>query len=252
MFRAILNPFAVSGFVYLALHTAATLAGPAKDFQLNCCNVKNPPEWLNREDVRRVVDRVQDALDWDIRRVNVTFYPNQEGYDAMSKLSFRSAAFTQKSDQSIHIAPVADFATLEPTLGHELVHVIFIQKYKNGIPEWLVEGFANYIGTNRKVDYPWLAKQTFVPVTSLSHPNSGNVDVKLHYQESFAAAAMIADRCRINDLFMLTAGSKMEKYFETFCKIKNIDSSVKEWIQTEGLKSSPRSPVKEPAKKKLP
>jgi hypothetical protein len=50
-------------------------------------------------------------------------------------------------------------------------------------------------------------------------------------QLSTATVDMLAHRCNLKDLLMLTTGAKLTDYLETFCKIKDINADVREWVK---------------------
>ncbi len=225
-------------FILLAAPLAAHLAS-ASDFRMNCCDVKDAPSWATSDRLRSIDARISEALAWSIRRIRVQFYAHASHFKQASNLRFSVNAFFRPSDESVHVSPSVTEDMFDATFGHELVHVIFHQKYKNAIPAWLEEGLANFIGSRRAIDYNWLAKQKLTPVTSLVHPNSDASGSKYHYQASGAAAAMIADRCNMNDLLMLSVGRKLEKYLATFCKIEDVDVSFRDWVQRNAGKIMP-------------
>ena len=220
--------------ILLALTLGAIADAAPKEMTLNCCIIANPPAWLARESARDVVERVQRQLGWDIRRIRVFFYSDERSFANEQTLGFSTRAFFRPKDQTVHVSTKVTEKNFSSVFGHELVHVIFFQKYKKAIPRWLEEGLANVIGGEEKVDYAWLAKQPLVDVTTLVHPNSDGSGSRYHYQASTAAAEMIADRCRMNDLLMLSVGKRLEDYLSTFCKIADVNASFRTWVAERG------------------
>ena len=205
-----------------------------KEMTLNCCIIANPPSWLARESARDTVKRVQHQLGWDIRRIHVFFYSDERSFSSEQTLGFSTRAFFRPKDQTVHLSTKVNEQNFSSVFGHELVHVIFFQKYQKAIPRWLEEGLANFIGGEEKVDYGWLAKQPLGDVTTLIHPNSDSSGSRYHYQASTAAAEMIADRCRMNDLLMLSVGKRLEDYLSTFCKIPDVNAAFRTWVLEKG------------------
>jgi hypothetical protein len=209
------------------------------DFQTNCCRVHNAPAWATPLEISNIAARIEEALNWNIRRIKVYFHDSMTSYNKESGLNFATNGFYTHTKQSVHFAPNMDRQQFEATFGHELVHVIFAQKYKNAIPRWLEEGLANFIGSKKSVDYKWLNTQFVPDVTGLVHPQHDATGAKLHYQLSTATAEMIAHKCNMNDLLMLSTGKRLENYLSTFCKIKDVNLAVREWI-VEKSKKDPK------------
>lgn len=230
----------ISCLLLILIATTGISQTKKNDFMVNCCKVKNAPDWLKSDDFNDSANQIQDYFGWQIRRVEVYFYPTAEAYASASSLSFATDAFYSASQQQIHISPHKDFKSLSKTLKHELIHVVFNQKFKSNvskdgsslraIPEWLEEGFANTLGSGRTADYAWLKKQTRPAATSMRHPNSDASGSRVHYQLSTATAEMLAAKCNLKDLFMLATGSKMQGYIERTCKIADVDKAVEQWI----------------------
>ncbi len=113
----------------------------------------------------------------------VQFYSDSESFKSASKLNFCSQCFFFSINRYIHISPMKDLDALTPTFRHELVHVIFKQKYKTAIPGWLEEGLANHLGSQRKVDYKWLKTQNIPDADRLSHPSIEDLEYITSYQQ---------------------------------------------------------------------
>lgn len=213
----------------------------AADFQINCCKVQNPPAWLTSHELNETASDVASKMHWIIRRITVVFYDSSASFAAKGKLGFAANAFFSASTQTMHVSPQKDFATFEKTFRHELVHVIFSQKFtkeskgkvNKAIPQWLEEGLANYIGSQRQVDYKWLKTQPLPKATELRHPSKDESGSRMHYQLSTATAEMIAAKCNLNDLLMLATGDNLESRLSTFCKIPNVNTAVVDWINSK-------------------
>ncbi len=198
----------------------------------------NPPAWLTENRIERVVDRIQRFLEWDIRRVTVNWYLNAGEFQAQHGFGPAVLAISKKPENLICLGPDVTNSNFDAVFGHELVHIILYQKYRDAIPKWLEEGLANYAARKGSVDYLWLKAQPFKSIRSLGHPfldqsSSGKVgeDFRYHYQASTAVMEMIASKCRINDLLQLSVGEKLEGYLGTFCGVSNLDVEFKKWIQ---------------------
>lgn len=168
-------------------------------------------------------------MEWDIRRANVFFYGTPEAFQKVHGYGPTVLAVSKERDNTIHLGPKVTLETFDTIVGHELVHIILYQKYKDAIPTWLVEGLANY-ASKKPVDYKWLSTQPFIEVTSLTHPYKGNVNFKYHYLASTAVMEMIASRCSMKDLLQLSVGKKIETYLKTYCEITDLNGDFKKWI----------------------
>jgi hypothetical protein len=202
----------------------------AENYRTNCCEVENAPSWLSSYTLSEIASEMESEMGWSIRRVKVIFHNTDQTFTKSANLNFSALAFFSPSRQTIEFKPQKDLASFTPTFRHELAHVISNQKFKGGIPQWLEEGFANYIGAKQKIDYKWLKAQTLPDASKLSHPNSDATGSRMHYLLSTATVEMIASKCDLHDLLMLTTGSKMTQYLETFCKIKNLDADVRDFV----------------------
>jgi len=202
-----------------------------KPIELNQIVFPAPPPFLTRSRVRRVVGRVESFLEWDIRKVRVLWYASAEEFSKSSGLGFEALAYTRPNENIIHIGPKVDDKNFDIVLGHELTHVVLYQKYKDAVPKWLEEGLANYVAKKKSVDWSLLKGKTLPDITSLVHPGDGRNLPAMHYAASTAAMQMIASRCRVQDLLQLSVGKKLETYLSTFCRIKEINSEFKKWVE---------------------
>ena len=206
----------------------------ARDITTNSLILKRPPKWLQPVKVRKITNYVENKLEWKIKRVPVYWHRNHETYSQAHSLGPGAAAVTVKSTKrtEIHIGPDITEKDYEEILGHELVHVIFYQKYKNSIPDWLEEGFANFYARKNKVDKKWLARQNLpADVTSLGHPfKSPVVDIHLTYKISQAMVEFLSKKCDLSNLLRLSVKRNLEDYIKRTCGIDNFDREFKKWL----------------------
>ncbi len=218
-------------FLLVVIMAAAPGYSAPNSYRTNCCEVTNAPKWLSNFKVGDIAAQMEREMGWSIRRVNVIFHDTDAEFNRAANLNFSANAFFSPARQTIEFKPQKDLATFTPTFRHELSHVISNQKFKGGIPSWLEEGFANFLGSKRKVDYKWLGSQALPDASGLAHPQSDASGSQMHYQLSTATVDMLAHRCNLKDLLMLTTGAKLTDYLETFCKIKDINADVREWVK---------------------
>ena len=156
----------------------------AKEIKTNAIVMKTAPEWLKRVRVDKVTDRIQSKLEWTIRRIQVHWDQTQADFEKVHSLGTTPSAVTikRKNQATIHIGPHINDTNFDEIFTHELVHVIFYQKYRGAIPRWLEEGFANHLSKRKKVDYQWLARQKFPnDIQELTHPYKNSpVSSKYH------------------------------------------------------------------------
>lgn len=204
----------------------------AGEVQTNAVRIAQAPAWVNERRVDKIVDQIQKLLEWDIRRVNVLWYTDQEAFQKIHGYGPTVLAFARKSDNTVHVGPHVTDANFDSVFGHELVHVISFQKFHDAIPKWLEEGLANYLSGRGEVDYKWVASQSApADIHELVHPFSGTEEhAKYHYMASRALVEMIAAKCNLSDLLQLSVGKKLESYLSTLCGIKDINSEFKNWI----------------------
>jgi hypothetical protein len=192
----------------------------------------NPPTWLKASRVEKVVRKIQSAMEWDIRKVTVKWYTSQEEFQKFHGYDATVLAVSQKPENTIHLGPRVTESNFDPIFGHELVHIILFQKYKDSVPKWLEEGLANHLSRHGNVDYAWLAKQPPQDIQSLVHPFMGsNTSSRYHYQASTAAIEMIASKCSLKDLLQLSVGTQLENYLSTFCNLDDVNASFQKWLK---------------------
>jgi hypothetical protein len=227
----------IAVFAYLV-----PLLSSASEISTNAALFTNSPSWLTTSRVNQVIDRVQSFMEWDIRKIKVIFHENAAEFQKLHGFGSSVAAYSVKTENSIHLGPIVRKDNFDEYFGHELVHIILFQKYKDAVPSWLNEGLANYVSKHGKVDYSWLnkrlsdflSKNKNFSVTSLTHPytNSPTPDFWLfHYQASTALIEMIAKKCNLNDLLQLSVGKKLETYLSTTCEILDINSDFQNWVK---------------------
>jgi len=211
----------------------------AKEVDTNSVYMGDAPAWVTRPRVEKIIDHIQMVLEWSIHKIQVHFYTDQAAFQRASGMGGSIIAASLRKDNSIHLGPRVDSTNFDQVFGHELVHVISYQKYKDAIPSWLEEGLANYLSKNGKVDYPWLASHGFpADVRSFTHPGQGNADeIHYHYVTSQALIEMIAAKCDLSNLLRLSVERKMEDYLKTYCEIPDLNEAFHKWVKSKAGKS---------------
>lgn len=209
----------------------------AKEIRTNAVYMPNAPDWLKATRVETVTEKIQYQLEWSTRRVLVKWYSTQKEFSKAHSLGPAAAAVTRSSqkEQLVMLGPKVTDKNFDTVFGHELVHVIFSQKYVGAIPEWLEEGLANHLAKKREVDYEKLAKRPFPKdVRELTHPYRGDREsIHYHYMASQALAEMLDKRCKLDGLLRLSVERKMADYIKTYCEIKDLNVAFKEWILSQ-------------------
>lgn len=212
-----------------------TVSAHAKDFTTNNLEFRGAPAWLTQSRIERVTDRMQDKLEWQVRRVPVTYYEDPEGYARAQSLGPMADAVTIfRGDRAeVHIGPSVRNDDFDAVLGHELVHVILGQKYKGAIPKWFEEGLANHYAKRGRIDYAWLSRQTFpADVQELAHPFQGSAAmIGYRYKASQALAEMLDKKCGLENLIRLSVQRKMEDYVKSYCEIKDLNAAFRDWVK---------------------
>lgn len=226
--------------VFGALGGISCADASAAEITTNEISMHGAPAWLTQTRVENVVSKIQTKLEWDIRKINVFWYPDEYTFLQASGLgSSAVVAFSRKQDQTVHLGPRVTTANFDSVFGHELVHIILYQKYKNAIPSWLDEGLANFVSKHGTIDYKWLAKQPPGDVHLLAHPfapgGPWTADapnrVRFCYEASTALMEMITSRCTLEDILQLSLGSKLENYLSTLCGISDLNGDFRAWVQ---------------------
>lgn len=222
--------------IFFALLMVCGASAGAHEIQTNAVHMADAPKWLTRVRVEKVIDRIQMHLEWSIRRIEAHWYADTASFQKAHSLGPAAMAVTRKSDNTIHLGPSVTQENFDSVFGHELVHIILGQKYKDAVPKWLEEGLANYIAKYGKVDYSWLAKQKFPEdVRTLTHPYSGAAArIHYHYVASQALAEMIAKKCDLPNLLRLSVEKNMEDYLSTYCEIKDLNAEFRKWVKAKG------------------
>jgi hypothetical protein len=206
----------------------------AAEILTNEVRMTGAPAWLKPARVDKVVAQIQRTLEWDIRRITVQWYGDQAQFEVVHGFGASVLAFARRSDGTVHVGPRVTTADFDSVFGHELVHVILGQKYKEAIPKWLEEGLANYIAKRGDVDYAWIATRLPPDLRAMGHPyravSSDGDSARAHYQVSRAAVEMIASRCRLDDLLQLSVGKSLDAYLGTYCGISDLNADFRKWV----------------------
>lgn len=233
----------------LTLAVSALIGDPTLTFATglatNETTFMDPPSWLNSRRVEGVVEKIQHFMEWDIRKVTVIWHANEAEFLKIHNFGSSVLALTLKRANTIHIGPQVTTKNFDSIFGHELVHVILFQKYKDSIPSWLEEGLANYIAQHGKVDYSWLRSKPSQEVKTLIHPfqqTSGGAIVtadssRYHYEASTAVIEMIASKCDLKDLLGLSAGKKLISYLSGVCGIDDIQTAFLLWLKKPRIRN---------------
>jgi hypothetical protein len=218
--------------LFLFMTAMISFHAPAAELLTNAAHMSDAPSWVTAGRINRIVDHIQNILEWDIHRVEVYWYKDQAAFEKMHGFGSLVLAVSRKDDNTIHLGPKVTDANFDQVFGHELVHIISFQKYKQAIPKWLEEGLANYLAKAGSVNYKWLASKPFPnDVRDLVHPFNGSDDhVRYHYIASQALAEMLNAKCDFRNLLRLSVGMKMEPYIASFCNIPDLNVAFKKWV----------------------
>jgi hypothetical protein len=223
-----------------------TLPAFAQEIETNELVIPNAPAWLTQSRTQKVVDQIEKVMEWDIRKIHVIWYDNEGAFERVHGFGPSVLAFARRGDNTIHVGPRVDSNNFDGVFGHELVHIIVFQKYKDAIPGWLDEGLANYAANRVSIDYAWLATQPTPDIHTLTHPfirevngvsANGNeipTSARYKYMASTALMEMLASHCDIHDLLQLSVGKKLETYVSTFCEIPDINLAFRNWLALKG------------------
>lgn len=207
----------------------------AKEIKTNAVVMDSAPEWLSATRVETVTEKIQYRLEWTTRRVKVFWYTDQAEFEKIHGLGPVPVAVSINAEktQAIHLGPKINAANFDGVFGHELVHIIFYQKYRGAIPAWLEEGLANHLAEKKQVDYAWLNGQPLPnDVRSLTHPYKGEEKaIGYHYKASQALAEMLDRKCGLENLLRLSVQRKMEDYIRTYCEITDINQAFAQWLR---------------------
>jgi hypothetical protein len=230
----------VQFFLMLTLPLFSPSASQAKEIKTNEVMMSNAPDWLTESRVDKVTFRLQQKLEWTTRKIDVKWYPNRVDFDRAHTLGPNAIAVTvgQGTTATVHLGPRVTASNFDEVFGHELVHVIVIQKYKGAIPKWLEEGLANHYSNHGKVNYKWLASKPFPEdVKSLAHPLLGSADgISYRYEASQALAEMLDKKCEMENLVRMSVQRKMEDYIGTLCEIKDLNAAFRAWVKAQAAR----------------
>ncbi len=206
------------------------------EVETNSVHMASAPGWVTRVKVDKVIDHIQMVLEWDIRRIEAYWHSDATEFAKGHGRGPLVMAYSLKDKNAIHLGPKVTDANFNAYFGHELVHIIAYQKYKQAIPKWLEEGLANYLAKTAKVDYHWLSSQAAPKdVRELTHPFDGSEDrLRYHYMASQALVEMIAAKCDLANLLRLSVGEKMDGYLDTYCEIRDLNAAFKAWVAKRG------------------
>lgn len=192
------------------------------------------PSWLTQSRVEAVTDRIQQKLEWTVRKIKVLWFYSDVEFQRSHSLGPNAIAVTSRRGEvlTVLMGPSVTTKEFDEVFGHELTHVIVSQKYKGAIPAWFEEGLANHYGGHPKVDYKWLSKQpSIADVKTLAHPMRGSVqDIRYRYKASQALAEMLDKKCQLENLVRLSVKRKMEDYIITYCEIPDLNKAFKAWV----------------------
>jgi hypothetical protein len=220
----------------LFLNLAFLSLASAKEIKTNSIHTTTAPDWVTDSRIDRVASRIQQSLEWDIRRVEVVWHNDEKEFEAFHKLGPTVLAISKRADNSVHIGPRVNNENFDGVFGHEMSHIISFQKYKGAIPDWLEEGVANFVSKAGVVDYQYLNKhEPPKDVHELTHPFNGSVDhIHYHYIASQALAEMLNAKCNgLSNLLRLSVGRSVEQYLEKYCDIKDLNASFKKWVSSK-------------------
>ena len=207
----------------------------AKEITTNAVYMHNAPQWLSRVRVDKITDRIQMHMEWTIRRIHVYWHHSQEDFAKHHSFGPRARAITSKSQNTIRLGPQLNNKNFDQIFAHELVHGISFQKYKGVIPLWLEEGLANYFAKKKRVNYKWLAQQTFPKdVRQMVHKAStSRKKAQYHYIASQALAEMLAKKCDLNNLLRLSVERNMDTYIRNYCEISDLNTTFRKWVRAQ-------------------
>jgi hypothetical protein len=226
----------------LIARAANGTAGGTHTIDTNVAHSDNAPAWVTGGRIDPIEERVADKLGGaDFHKIRLTFYTDQTAFRKAHGFDDTVLAFTIKPENAVSIGPRVTTADFDPIFGHELVHVILYQKYKNAVPSWLEEGLANYLVHYGKVDYRWLASQPDRDVSLLAHPFGSNGRImpggaRYAYQASQALMEMIATHCEVTDLVSMSVGKKLQDYLPTMCGIDDLNGEFRKWVKSKAGK----------------
>jgi hypothetical protein len=88
------------------LITAVSPHSFAAELLTNATSMADAPSWVDKTRVDKVADKIQQFLEWSIRRVKVIWYKDQVAFERMHGLGSSAVlAISRKADNSIHLGP---------------------------------------------------------------------------------------------------------------------------------------------------
>jgi hypothetical protein len=236
----------MTAFYFLIAYFCATANfSVAKEIFTNQIISSNAPDWLTNTRVEKVTDHIQSKLEWSIHRIKLYWYTTQADFNRVHNYGPLVYAITkhENGDSTIHIGPRVTDKNFDEFFGHELVHVIVFQKYKDAIPKWFEEGLANYLSKAHRVDYTWLIQHPFPKdVHDLAHPFNGTADdVNYRYKASQALAEMLDKKCDLENLIRLSVQRKMEDRIKTYCEMKDLNAAFRDWVTKQAETARPQA-----------
>src|SRR3989338_624330 len=91
--------------------------GASREIKTNHVWIPKAPVWLTTGRVERVTDRVQDFLEWQIRRVTVHWYERQDAFEKVHRLGPAVTAVTMGmggQERTIRIGPSVTTTDFDP------------------------------------------------------------------------------------------------------------------------------------------
>jgi hypothetical protein len=80
-------------------------ASDTHEIQTNAVHMSNAPKWLKRTRVEKIIDHIQMELEWNIRRIEVTWYGDLASFDKAHTLGPLAMAVSRRNDGSVHLGP---------------------------------------------------------------------------------------------------------------------------------------------------
>src|ERR1700722_15355167 len=81
------------------------VAANANELKTNAVFMQGSPDWVTGGRINKIVENIQSLLEWDIRRIKVYWYKNQNVFEDMHKFGPTVIAISRKSDNTVHLGP---------------------------------------------------------------------------------------------------------------------------------------------------
>src|SRR5258708_3366238 len=116
-------------FVFILLSGSFCFAeiSTGHDVKTNNIHMAAAPDWVTVQKVDSIVDKIQELLEWDIRRIEVHWYKDQGEFENLHHYGPTVLAISKKSDSTVHLGPRVNADNFNGVFGHELVHIISFQ-----------------------------------------------------------------------------------------------------------------------------